>query len=320
VQIGGGIRAYTDSSGRAWSALDVAARYFRAGADKVSIGSDGACACAWREQGACLMPLLPPACAAAVAMAEAYWRRGASGDGSTAIEQIARVYGSQAVVVSLDPRRPVVQGARTPPPRRSSTHTHARAPPCRVYVSDSDGSRAAAVAAGHHVLDTAFPGPAGQTQIWYQCTVKGGREGRPICAHRVAIAVEVRARAWGLLVGWGVDTLGAPLLAPAPPPAQALGAGRAPGQLHGPRRPEAGLRRGAHGEPARRACASHSSRPAAQARPRTSSPCSAARPARRRSRRASSTGEEGAPRGALLLPARPTPPLGGAGGRWASVT
>ena len=41
LQIGGGIRAYTDSAGNSWSALDVAARYFRAGADKVSIGSDG---------------------------------------------------------------------------------------------------------------------------------------------------------------------------------------------------------------------------------------------------------------------------------------
>jgi imidazole glycerol-phosphate synthase len=41
LTVGGGIREYTDAeSGKQWSALDVAAQYFRAGADKVSIGSD----------------------------------------------------------------------------------------------------------------------------------------------------------------------------------------------------------------------------------------------------------------------------------------
>ncbi len=40
LTVGGGIREYTDSSGIQFSALEVAGRYFRAGADKVSIGSD----------------------------------------------------------------------------------------------------------------------------------------------------------------------------------------------------------------------------------------------------------------------------------------
>jgi hypothetical protein len=53
----------------------------RSGADKVSIGSD------------------------AVFAAEAYLAAGGAKDGSTAIEQISRVYGAQAVVVSIDPRR-----------------------------------------------------------------------------------------------------------------------------------------------------------------------------------------------------------------------
>jgi len=44
LTVGGGIREYTDPSGHTWSALDVAARYFRAGADKVSIGSDAVAA------------------------------------------------------------------------------------------------------------------------------------------------------------------------------------------------------------------------------------------------------------------------------------
>lgn len=40
LTVGGGIREYKDPAGKNWSALDVAARYFRAGADKVSIGGD----------------------------------------------------------------------------------------------------------------------------------------------------------------------------------------------------------------------------------------------------------------------------------------
>lgn len=114
----------------------MAARYFRAGADKISIGSD------------------------AVTAAEEYYNRGGHGDGTSAIEQIAAVYGRQAVVVSIDPRR--------------------------VYVADDD-----AEAARRHILvDTARPGPAGERRCWYECTVKGGREGRPICAQHLAAAVE----------------------------------------------------------------------------------------------------------------------------------
>lgn len=40
LTVGGGIKEFTDASGRFYSALDVAAEYFRSGADKVSIGSD----------------------------------------------------------------------------------------------------------------------------------------------------------------------------------------------------------------------------------------------------------------------------------------
>lgn len=79
LTIGGGIRAFTDADGRAHSALDVAAEYFRSGADKISIGSD------------------------AVYTVEQVRARGA--DGTSAIEQIAARYGNQAVVISIDPRR-----------------------------------------------------------------------------------------------------------------------------------------------------------------------------------------------------------------------
>ncbi|KAJ2548723.1 Histidine biosynthesis bifunctional protein hisB, partial [Coemansia sp. RSA 1933] len=83
----------------------------------------------------------------AVYAAERYWARVAQNsqpvlDGTTAIEQIAERYGRQAVVISVDPRR--------------------------VYVASPED------AAGHHVIETAAPGPNGERYCWYQCTVKGG--------------------------------------------------------------------------------------------------------------------------------------------------
>ena len=66
LTVGGGIREYIDSNGKEWSALDVAARYFRAGADKISIGSD------------------------AVYAAEEYLKTGGVMTGKTSIETISR--------------------------------------------------------------------------------------------------------------------------------------------------------------------------------------------------------------------------------------
>ena len=80
LTIGGGIRDYVDKDGRQYSALQVASEYFRSGADKISIGSD------------------------AVLIAEAYLKLGRK-TGQSAIEQISHVYGNQAVVISIDPRR-----------------------------------------------------------------------------------------------------------------------------------------------------------------------------------------------------------------------
>lgn len=134
LTIGGGIRQFTDAHGRFYSALEVAARYFRAGADKISIGSD------------------------AVAVVEDYLARGRQKDGKSSLEQIAHLYGSQAVVISIDPRR--------------------------VYVSGP------AAAPGKRVIPTAFPGPAGEEYCWYQCTVKGGREGRDLDAATLAAACQ----------------------------------------------------------------------------------------------------------------------------------
>lgn len=141
MTIGGGIRDYTDDAGRSYSALQVADRYFRAGADKVSIGSD------------------------AVLAAERLLR-GEQPDGKSCIEQISRAYGAQAVVISVDPRR--------------------------VYL-DTEEARRDARARGHTVVRAkdARPGRVGEDcDVWYQCTIKGGREGRDVDAVALAKCCE----------------------------------------------------------------------------------------------------------------------------------
>ena len=132
LTIGGGIRDYTDKDGRSYDALEVAAEYFRSGADKVSIGSD------------------------AVLIAEAYLKSGRP-TGRSSIESISRVYGNQAVVVSVDPRR--------------------------VYVNSPDE-------VNHVVIETALAGPGGERYCWYQCTINGGRIGRDLDAVTLAIICE----------------------------------------------------------------------------------------------------------------------------------
>ena len=81
LTVGGGIRTVVDPDGTVISALEVATLYFRAGADKVSIGSD------------------------AVKAAEEYIARGEKPTGKTPIETISEAYGNQAVVISVDPKR-----------------------------------------------------------------------------------------------------------------------------------------------------------------------------------------------------------------------
>lgn len=93
----------------------------------------------------------------AVTAAEEYFARGKKLDGTTAIETISAAYGNQAVVVSVDPRR--------------------------VYVADPSST-------SHHTIKTAFPGPNGEEYCWYQCTIKGGREGRDFDVRQLVTAVE----------------------------------------------------------------------------------------------------------------------------------
>jgi glutamine amidotransferase/cyclase len=132
LTIGGGIRDYTDKEGREYTALEVAAEYFRSGADKVSIGSD------------------------AVLIVQEYLKT-ARKTGNRAIEEISRVYGNQAVVISIDPRR--------------------------VYVRSPDEVK-------HQVIESAIPGPNGEQYCWYQCTIKGGREGTDLDAVTLAQVCE----------------------------------------------------------------------------------------------------------------------------------
>lgn len=134
LTVGGGIRSYTDPvSGQTWSALEVATRYFRAGADKISLGSD------------------------AVYAAEEFVDNGGKKSGSTSIETISSAYGAQAVVISIDPKR--------------------------VYVKSKEAADSKHVVVE---LDEKNAGPNGERFCWYQCTVKGGREERDICAVTVA--------------------------------------------------------------------------------------------------------------------------------------
>ncbi|HRV22833.1 MAG TPA: HisA/HisF-related TIM barrel protein, partial [Syntrophorhabdaceae bacterium] len=110
-----------------YSGLEVASMYFRSGADKISIGTD------------------------AVIIAEQFLYYGIRGKSS--IEEISKVYGNQAVVISIDPKR--------------------------RYVASPYTVR-------HHVIPTEIPGPDGERYCWFQCTIKGGREARDIDAITLA--------------------------------------------------------------------------------------------------------------------------------------
>ncbi|EKM61119.1 uncharacterized protein PHACADRAFT_168512 [Phanerochaete carnosa HHB-10118-sp] len=85
----------------------------------------------------------------------------AVGDGTSSIETIAQAYGRQAVVVSIDPRR--------------------------VYVDlDYDGPYKSELVFGRSDEEEQERGKA----WWYQCTVSGGREARPLSVVQLARGVE----------------------------------------------------------------------------------------------------------------------------------
>jgi glutamine amidotransferase/cyclase len=139
LTIGGGIKDTIDPDGTKRSALEVAEAYFRAGADKVSIGSE------------------------AVYAVERLLRGEKMGDGEGAIESIARAYGRQAVVVSIDPKRAYVDPSTYSGPYKNEL----------IYGSPTS------------------PDPSERNKAWwYQCTVSGGRETRPLSVPQLAIGAE----------------------------------------------------------------------------------------------------------------------------------
>ncbi|PFH50817.1 hypothetical protein AMATHDRAFT_47624 [Amanita thiersii Skay4041] len=138
LTIGGGIKDTVDPDGTKRSALEVAGAYFRAGADKVSIGSEAVYAVErLREIG--------------------------KPDGTSAIETIAFAYGRQAVVVSIDPRRVYVDIETYDGPYKDE-----------VVRGKSDG-----------------PESERYKAWWYQCTVSGGRETRPLSVVQLAQGIEL---------------------------------------------------------------------------------------------------------------------------------
>ncbi|XP_042486728.1 imidazole glycerol phosphate synthase hisHF, chloroplastic isoform X3 [Macadamia integrifolia] len=92
-------------------------------------------------------------------VASEYFRSGADkvSIGSDAVYAAEAYLKTGAVVVSIDPRR--------------------------VYLKDPNEVECKAI-------KVMIPGPNGEEYVWYQCTVNGGREGRPIGAYELAKAVE----------------------------------------------------------------------------------------------------------------------------------
>ncbi|KAG9043933.1 Histidine biosynthesis bifunctional protein hisB [Tulasnella sp. UAMH 9824] len=149
LTIGGGIKDTVDPDGTKRSALEVASEYFRAGADKVSIGSE-----------------------AVIAVEKMMERVGSggqwTGDGTSAIEQISRAYGRQAVVVSIDPKRVYISPETSPEDteRYSKETVVATSSP---YTLETEKGRS----------------------WWYQCTINGGRVLKSLSVVELARGVEV---------------------------------------------------------------------------------------------------------------------------------
>ncbi|KAH9811506.1 hypothetical protein DFH28DRAFT_981111 [Melampsora americana] len=150
--VGGGIRDTIDPDGTKRTALEVATEYFRAGADKVSIGGDAVLAVERILAGESIE--------------------------ETAIEAISKVYGSQAVVVSIDPKRVYVSRPEEVPIEHQSSVIDLATPLSSLDSPD-----------GNCVELPISLGPNGEKFCWYQCTVKGGRELRPVDVVQLATGV-----------------------------------------------------------------------------------------------------------------------------------
>jgi len=155
ITIGGGVRGYERADGIKVDALQVASAYFRAGADKVSIGSDAVYAAQrWLQQ-----------------------KNHDDGDGDDgaddfdcSVSQISQAYGAQAVVVSIDPKRAWLSEEEEAREKTTKKHNDSS----RRYVVEHPTAR----------------GPKGETKCWYRCTVAGGRKETDLDAVVLAMASE----------------------------------------------------------------------------------------------------------------------------------
>ncbi|KAL1409790.1 Histidine biosynthesis bifunctional protein hisB [Vanrija albida] len=151
LTVGGGIKDTVDPDGTARSALEVAGAYFRAGADKVSIGSE------------------------AVINVQELLEREARGEpaltGKTGIETISKAYGAQAVVVSFDPKR-VYYDTTVP-----------------NWIEQVPEAHRACLVTGETSTTRTKPEEQGKAW-WYQSTISGGRDVRDIDVIQLAKGVE----------------------------------------------------------------------------------------------------------------------------------
>ncbi len=192
--IGGGIKDFVEpgDDGRVRSAKEVADEYFRAGADKVSIGSeavlaveeilqrqndgldDDDAAAAVGEKRKATDDGKGDAAQSSAAASSAVGRPRVTDPalvsdraltGKTGIEMINAAYGAQAVVVSIDPRRVYLAEGEAVDP------AHA---PCVVVGERGSGEKEENVG----------------RRWWYRCTIKGGREDRDLDVVQLARGVE----------------------------------------------------------------------------------------------------------------------------------
>lgn len=137
LTVGGGIKDIVDPvSQELVPAEKVAELYFNSGADKVSIGSD------------------------AVAIAERYYEGDGKKTGQTSIERIASTFGTQAVVVSVDPKRKYVQA-----PSQTSMEA--------IFIKNPKDY-----------------GPNGEQFCYYQVSSSGGRKLHDLGALELCLACE----------------------------------------------------------------------------------------------------------------------------------
>lgn len=151
LTVGGGIKDTVDPDGTARSALEVAGAYFRSGADKVSIGSE------------------------AVINVEDMMKREAAGEpaltGKTGIETISFAYGSQAVVVSIDPKRVYYDTTK------------------ENWIDEVPEAHRSCLITGETATTRTKADEQGKAW-WYQCTISGGRDVRDIDVVQLAKGVE----------------------------------------------------------------------------------------------------------------------------------